>query len=79
MPIEPKSTTQAGRLLAFLRTGKPIDPLTAWRALGIYRLGARVFDLRRAGFTITDDRLVIRNRFNEVVRVATYKLNEEGK
>lgn len=65
---------QTDRLLAYLKTHREIDPLTAWTELGIYRLGARVFDLRKAGHPITSDRKAVENRFGEECKVALYRL-----
>lgn len=66
--------TQNRRLLSYLKRHRTIDPLTAWRELGIYRLGARIFDLREAGIEIVSDRAPIENRFGEKVSVALYRL-----
>ena len=66
--------TQNDRLLKYLWEHDGIDPMTAWNELGIYRLGARVFDLRRKGHHIdTTDKKVF-NRFNEPCVVAWYKI-----
>ena len=67
--------TQTDRLLAYLRANHEIDPLTAWRELGIYRLGARVFDLRSAGHSISSGRKSVENRFGESCNVALYRLD----
>ena len=46
--------TQCDRLLNYLETHTAITPLDAWNELGIYRLGARVWDLRnKRGLNIT--------------------------
>ena len=68
--------TQCNRRLDYLETNDGIDPLTAWRDLGIYRLGARVFDLRKAGHPITRVMREVDNRFGEICRVAYYKLEQ---
>lgn len=65
---------QNERLLAYLQTHREIDPLTAWAELGIYRLGARVFDLRESGHKIETERVEVDNRFGEPCRVARYRL-----
>lgn len=70
--------TQNQRLLEYLQDGNRIDPLSAWSILGIYRLGARVFDLRRAGHYIVDETKVVQNRFGEKCRVALYRLVKEA-
>lgn len=67
--------TQNGRLLAYLKIHRSIDPLTSWQELGIYRLGARVFDLRKAGHPIISERKAVRNRFGEEINVASYRLD----
>lgn len=69
--------TQCERLLEYLKEHKEIQPLKAWRELGIYRLGARVFDLRKDGHNIASDYQTITNRFGAKCRVATYRLSEE--
>lgn len=74
--IQPARGTQADRLLAELRSGRPIDPLTAWMKLGIYRLSSVVFELRNAGWLIHTERRSVRNRFGEECRVGFYTLAE---
>ena len=69
-------SNQCDRLLAYLRRHGEIDPLTSWRSLGIYRLGTRIYDLKRRGYNIKSDRVTVRNRFGEGVRVANYKYLE---
>lgn len=44
--------TQNAMVLAHLKTGRPITPLGALRAYGCFRLGARIYDLRRKGHKI---------------------------
>jgi hypothetical protein len=51
MPYTYSEPTQAQRILAHLRRA-PIDPLTALRKYGCFRLGARVWDLKQAGYDI---------------------------
>ena len=70
---EPAADTQNGRLLAYLREGRQVDPLTAWTRLGIYRLSGRIFDLRQLGYPISKVSLKVRNRFGEEISVGCYK------
>ena len=37
------------KLLAWLQSGRTITPMEAMNELGCYRLGARIWDLRREG------------------------------
>lgn len=69
-----KSQSQNERLLQHLERVGPIDPLQAWSKLGIYRLGARVFDLKEAGHNIVRSMIDVNNRFGEKCRVALYSL-----
>lgn len=64
------TTTQTQQVLAFLKRYGSIDPLTAWKRLGVYRLGARIFDLRESGVNIRTDRKGTRNG----AKVARYTL-----
>lgn len=68
-------STQCERLLARLRQG-PVNPLEAWTELGIYRLGARVFDLRGQGHNILKEGVTVSNQWGEQCRVASYRLVE---
>lgn len=64
---------QTERLLDYLKEHRRINPMEAWRELGIYRLGARVFDLRAAGHHIESGRVKVSNQFGEQCRVASYE------
>lgn len=74
MISQPKDSAQAQteRLRKYLAAGNPINPLEAWRELGIYRLSARVFDLREAGVEIEGQFIEVRNQFGEKCRVKQY-------
>jgi hypothetical protein len=69
-------TTQTERLLNYLRDNKSIDPLESWKELGIYRLSAVVFELRKDGYRIATDKKKVLNKFGESCSVANYKLNQ---
>jgi hypothetical protein len=49
---ERRLDSQAERILRHLRAGNSIMPLHALRRYGCFRLGARIWDLRRAGWVI---------------------------
>lgn len=63
---------QNTRLLSYLKEHKSIDPLRAWEILGIYRLSARINDLRKLGENIKTTSLKVHNRLGEEIRVALY-------
>ena len=45
-------TPQAHTVLNFLKQHKTIEPKQAWLKLGVYRLAARISELREAGHVI---------------------------
>ena len=63
--------SQADRILKILQSGRTLTPLDALRDVGCFRLGARVFELKRQGYNIVNLNQTGKNRF------ARYKL--EGK
>jgi len=65
--------TQNKRLLAYLKKEESVDPLQAWEKLGIYRLSARIFDLRKTK-QITTTKKEVSNMFGETIKVAEYSL-----
>lgn len=71
---EAAPSNQKKRLLAHLEKFGCVNPLEAWRVLGIYRLSARIFDLREEGHNITRETITVTNKFGEQVSVANYIL-----
>ena len=67
--------SQTERLLKALKTG-PVNPLSAWIDLGIYRLAARVSDLRAAGHNVERRMVQVQNKYGEPCVVAEYRLEE---
>ena len=66
--------TQKERLLEHLQMGLVIDPLQSWKTLGIYRLAARIQELRAEGHNITTKKKLVLNQFGDSATVAQYKL-----
>ena len=64
---------QNQRLRQYLLAYGHIDPLTALSQLGIYRLSARILDLRYAGLSIETKRETVPTRTG-TARVARYEL-----
>lgn len=65
--------THEQRVLAWLRKHGSITPMQALREIGTMRLGARIYDLRRAGVPITKSLVTVRTRDGSA-RVARYTL-----
>jgi len=68
--------TQKDRLRRYLVNNQSIDPLRAWTDLGIYRLSAVIYILRREGVGITTENKTIHNRYGEKCVVANYMLDD---
>lgn len=71
-----KGNTQEQRLLAALMEGKTITPLYALNQLGIYRLSARIFDLREKGYDIKTNSRTVKTAFGGYAEVAEYSLQQ---
>ena len=67
-------TNQVQRVHDYLRGKGSINPMTAWNKLGVYRLSAVIFELRKQGHDIVTEEVKIRNTFDEDCRVAKYVL-----
>ena len=64
--------TQCDRILDYLERNGSITDLEA-RDLSIHRLGARIYDLRAAGYNITKETKTGRNEYGKYV-YAKYRL-----
>lgn len=70
-----EKVSQKTLLLDYLRQYGSIEPLTALRELGIYRLSARIADLREDGANIMTERVMSISKFTgEPVYFARYNL-----
>lgn len=71
--------TQKAIVLQHLKRFGSIEPLTALREYGIYRLGARVADLRSEGYHIvTETKASVSRITGRSVHFANYKLVGNG-
>ena len=69
--------TQTERVLQYLKDFGSITPLQALSDLGVMRLGARIWDLRQAGYPITRRMVGSKNRYGEAVSFSEYRLGGE--
>lgn len=69
-------SNQCTELLAALRR-QPLTPLEIQASLGILRAGARVWDLRKAGHTISTEMVTVPTR-RGTARVARYAVLPES-
>ena len=78
--MEKKKLNDKKKLLEYLIQHKEgITPLQAWEKLGIYRTGARIFDLRADGHEITTELVEVECSDGEIARVAKYIYKGECK
>ena len=63
--------SQSEEILAWLQSGKSLDPLTALEKFGTFRLGARVYDLKKEGHRI--ETIMVEKRGK---RYAEYRLEK---
>ena len=74
-PKAPGPDSQCADILAYLRTGAKLTPLEALDRFGCFRLGARIWDLKRAGHPI-DKRMI---EVESGKHVAEYWLASNGR
>lgn len=72
--MEESKTTQCILVLEYMEKHGSITPLDASIDLGIERLGARIYDLRKRGWVINDEWAVVLNRRGKKCRVKKYSL-----
>ena len=66
--------THCALIRAHLEAGKSITPREAIEQYGCYRLGARIYDLRREGMDILTTTGECVNRYGKPVKFAVYRL-----
>ncbi len=70
--------SQNAEILAHLETGRSITASYAMKCLRVYRLAARIADLRDSGYPIATDMVKRRSkRTGRVVRYAEYSIIED--
>lgn len=60
-----------------LRHMQKFGSISSWEAImeyGITRLGARIYELKKLGYSISSERQSTKNRFGENVSYAVYRL-----
>lgn len=68
---------QTERVLQYIKDHQMITPKQAMEELGIYRLGARIYDLKKQGHDIKAGWFETRNRYGEKTRVKMYWMAAE--
>ena len=71
--------SQCNRVLQHLQAYGSITPLEAMQEYGIMRLGARIYDLKKMGYSIDSSMETGKNRYGESISYARYSLLEREK
>ena len=66
--------TQKERILKYLDDFGSITQLEAIRDIGVMRLGARIWELRRNGVPIVRETERSQNRYGQPIRYARYRM-----
>lgn len=69
--------TQCDRILRHLEEHGVITAAEAVTEYGVYRLAARISDLKKEGHRISRQMVTRRNRYGEAVSFAEYRLENE--
>ena len=70
--------TQCERIIRHLNDHGSINPAEAMEQYGIYRLSARIADLKAQGYNITSKIEKGKNRYDEAVHYAVYRLEDNN-
>ena len=69
--------SQCNRVLQHLQAYGSITPLEAMQEYGIMRLGARIYDLKKMGYSIDSSMETGKNRYGENISYARYSLSRK--
>ena len=69
--------TQCQRVLKYMNDFGTINPMQALFDLGVMRLGARIWDLRKKGWPIITHMVACKNRYGKATKFAEYRLEEK--
>lgn len=73
-----EKTTQEKEVLDYLRK---IGSITSWEAIvefGATRLSAIIYNLRKKGYNIETNDIIVKNRYGNATVIAKYVLKEGG-
>jgi len=74
-----QTRTHKNQILSYLKDGNSITPLDALQLFGCFRLGARIYDLRKQGENIVMERRKSVNQNGHRVSYALYHLIQPAK
>lgn len=65
---------QKERVIDYLNQGNTITTLDAFRKLGITRISAVIYDLKKEGYKLITERVTVKNRYGEKCSVCRWSL-----
>lgn len=68
--------TQNDMILRYMREVGPITPVEALQEFGCFRLGARIYDLKRRGIPIRREMVHKVGRYGRLIQYARYSIVE---
>ena len=79
--MKTKKTTQAEKVLDYIREFGSITPLEAYRDLACMRLASRISDLKKDGYLIDSKTEAVLNRYGEKCYIKRYseRVMSDGK
>jgi len=69
--------TQEERVLEYMQRYKGITSLEAFQDLGVTRLSAKIFNLKKQGYEIVSENKQGKNRYGETIYFKKYMLAED--
>lgn len=69
--------SQSLKILDYLENGHKLTAIDALELFGCNRLGARVYDLKKAGYPIQSKMIEVHNRYGEPCHVKQYWIEAE--
>lgn len=73
-----KLENQCRKILRYMQDYGSITPIDAIREFSCLRLGARIFDLKKAGYAISTEIEASTNKYGDTVHYARYTLENGG-
>lgn len=77
--METTKATQEERVLDYIREFGSITQLQALRDLCVMRLASRVSSLRKQGYPIIGEVVIVKNRYGEECRIKRYSFYDSGR
>ena len=68
--------TQVDRVIAYMKQFGSVSTLDAFKDLGVTRLSARIFEIRKRGYKVKAEPIQAKNRFGEKSHIKRYSFEK---